>query len=138
MNPHTVLGAITLPGVAESAGEARRFGRKILEGLFGADDERTDDERTDNAVLAISEAVTNSIDHSDSRFGGQITLTLLEIGGGEARIEITDDGALTTPRCLTVGDTATSGRGIALIGRVTKRSGHHTDNTGRLTYWFEL
>jgi anti-sigma regulatory factor (Ser/Thr protein kinase) len=133
VNPPTVLGAITLPGVAESAGQARRFGSKVLEDLFGADNERTD-----NGVLSISEAVTNSIDHSDSRFGGQITLTLLEIGGGEARIEITDDGALTTPRCLTVNGSATSGRGVALIRRITKRSGHHTDDTGRLTYWFEL
>jgi hypothetical protein len=57
---------------------------------------------------------------------------------GRRRAEITDDGAATVPTCHVVGETATSGRGISLIQALTQRSGHFTDDAGRLTFWFEL
>jgi Anti-sigma regulatory factor (Ser/Thr protein kinase) len=89
-------------------------------------------------VLAISEAVANSVEHSDSRFGGDITVILVDVGAGEVRVEITDDGAATVPTSHRVGDTATSGRGVFLIEALTTRSGHYSDANGRMTYWFEL
>jgi anti-sigma regulatory factor (Ser/Thr protein kinase) len=134
MSGRTVLGSATYPCVAETAGQTRRFATKVLDAFYGTDD----DERTGNAVLAISEAVANSVDHSDSRFGGTITIALIDVGDGEVRAEITDDGAATVPTSHSVGDTATSGRGVFLIEALTTRSGHFTDDTGRMTYWFEL
>jgi anti-sigma regulatory factor (Ser/Thr protein kinase) len=134
MSARILLGSATYPCVAEAAGQARHFVAKALDVFYGTDD----DERTGNAVLAVSEAVANSVEHSDSRFGGHITVGLFAVGGGQVRAEITDDGAATVPTTHHVGDTATSGRGVRLIEALTLRSGHFTDENGRMTYWFEL
>ncbi|MGI8334948.1 ATP-binding protein [Actinomadura scrupuli] len=128
-----VLASATYRCVAEAAGQARRFAAKVLDVFYG-----TGDERTDNAVLAISEAVANSAEHSDSRFDGHVTIALFDAGGGVVRAEITDDGAATVPTSHQVGNTATSGRGVFLIEALTTRSGHFSAQDGRMTFWFEL
>lgn len=127
MTTWIMLGSVTIPAVPQSVVLARRFAA----GLLPAGD------RTDTVVLLISEAVTNSVTHSGSRFGGEITVLLFDIGGA-IRTEVIDSGGPTVPTRSSPGDLATGGRGVGLIEDLADRSGHHTDEAGYLHTWFEV
>jgi anti-sigma regulatory factor (Ser/Thr protein kinase) len=120
----TVLGSVTLPAVPLSVAAARRFAA----GLVPAND---------TLILLVSEATTNSVTHSDSRHGGDFTLTLMDVGGA-IRTEVVDAGAATLPSRREVAELATCGRGMALIEDLALRSGFSVDDAGRLCTWFEL
>ncbi|MFI0357830.1 ATP-binding protein [Actinomadura sp. 9N407] len=126
MGDWTVIGAITLAAVPESVGEARRFATEAL----------PEGDRTDTAELLISEACTNSVQHSRSRFGGKFTLTLMG-SDGTLRCEVVDDGSVTLPTRREGGELRGSGYGVMLIETLADRSGHFVDGD-RLFTWFEL
>jgi anti-sigma regulatory factor (Ser/Thr protein kinase) len=67
--------------------EPRQVGvaRAALAGWLGGDS------RADEAVLVVSEFVTNSVLHSASRHGGSFVLRV-EVGQGRLRIEVEDAG----------------------------------------------
>ncbi|MFC5750321.1 ATP-binding protein [Actinomadura rugatobispora] len=122
----TVIGSITLAAVAESVGEARHFAVGIL----------GDGERAGTAELLISEACTNSIVHSESRFGGKFTLTLM--GAGDIlRCEVVDEGGPTVPTRREEEELRDNGYGVMLIETLAGRSGHYIES-GHLHTWFEL
>src|SRR5690606_22409875 len=77
----TVIACCDLSGTPCAPGEARRFVRKHLDGH----------PRLDDAVLAVSELVTNAVRHSASGDGGTVTVALAEIPGA-VRVEVTDGG----------------------------------------------
>jgi anti-sigma regulatory factor (Ser/Thr protein kinase) len=122
----TVIGSITLAAVAESVGEARHFAAGVL----------GDGERADTAELLISEACTNSVVHSESRFGGKFTLTLLG-DGGMLRCEVVDEGGPTVPTRRDESELRDNGYGMMLIETLSSRSGHFVES-GHLHTWFEL
>ena len=122
----TVIGSITLAAVAESVKQARRFAVAALE----------DGERARTAELLISEACTNSVVHSESRFGGKFTLTLMS-SGGRLRCEVVDEGAPTVPTRREEPELRDNGYGMMLIETLSSCSGHYVES-GHLHTWFEL
>ncbi|MDL4772651.1 MULTISPECIES: ATP-binding protein [Thermomonosporaceae] len=127
MTVQAMLGSVTLPGAPESVGHARRFALDVLDS----------DARADTAELLVSEACTNSVRHSRSRFGGTITLTLHE-AEGVLRCEVVDDGAATRPVARTGDELREHGYGVMLIETLADRFGHFMGDEGRLHTWFEL
>ncbi|MDZ4755778.1 MAG: ATP-binding protein [Phycisphaerae bacterium] len=78
-----------------------------------------DEERRGRIVLAVDEAITNSIRHGyGSRTDGPITLRLAELDGGGVRIELEDEGKQVDPGNLTprdLSDVRPGGLGIHII-----------------------
>ncbi|MFF5259207.1 ATP-binding protein [Actinomadura viridis] len=131
MGEWTVVGTVTLAAVPESVAEARRFAGALL----------ARDPRAETAELLISEACTNSVVHSASRFGGKFTLRLCAAGDA-LRCEVVDDGSPTVPvrrdgEDGADGELRENGYGVMLIETLADRSGHFLDG-GRLCTWFEL
>jgi anti-sigma regulatory factor (Ser/Thr protein kinase) len=63
-----------------------------------------------DAVLVVSELVTNAITHGGSAGHLQVTA-----GDGAVRILVTDDAATAMPKVLDPGPSATSGRGMRIV-----------------------
>ncbi|MBW8483496.1 ATP-binding protein [Actinomadura parmotrematis] len=127
MTTWTVLGSVTLPAVPRSVPAARRFAAGLL----------PPGDLADILVLLVSEAATNSVRHSDSRHGGELTLTLYDVGGA-VRVDVADAGGATAPERVSRGALATGGRGMAMIEDLADRAGHHGDDAGRRHTWFEI
>jgi anti-sigma regulatory factor (Ser/Thr protein kinase) len=88
-------------------------------------------ELTDDAVLAVSELVTNAILHADPPF-----VVRLARGEGGVRLEV-EDGSRTAPvRPLASTETMT-GRGISLVDAVAQRWGVDQLPDGKVV-WCEL
>jgi hypothetical protein len=119
----SVLGSITVPRRAAEVAAARRFVAKTL----------GDRPETATALLLTSEAVTNSVIHTD---GPVVTVVVIETRAG-VRLEVTDGGADTVPTVHDGCDLREDGRGVFLLRHLSTRSGFHADERG-LTYWFEL
>ncbi len=118
-----VLGSITVRGVAVDVGAARRF---VAEALRGRPE-------VDTAVLLTSEAVTNSVIHTDS---ARVTVVVIETPDG-LRVEVSDEGGDSYPSAYRGCDLREDRRGVFLVQELSRRSGFHSDENG-LTYWFEL
>lgn len=114
------------PATEASVSEARRWLSKILDGH----------PRHDDAVLLLSEAVTNSVVHTVSSAIG-VTVTIEE--NDTVRIEVTDEGARTVPSVPPSPDEelASCGRGILLIRALSSRWGF-TEENPRCAVWFAL
>ncbi|GGK75890.1 hypothetical protein Sme01_51580 [Sphaerisporangium melleum] len=115
------------PATPTSVGEARHWLSKALAGH----------PRRDDAVLLLSEAVTNSLVHTDST---SIEVSVRIEVNGDVRIEVIDQGAQTTPALSSTGsddEPATSGRGIRLVRTLSVRWGF-TEEGSRCVLWFLL
>ncbi|GII84878.1 hypothetical protein Ssi03_28680 [Sphaerisporangium siamense] len=114
------------PGREVSAGEARRWLRKIL----------ADHPRRDDAVLLFSEIFTNAVAHTASP---RIPVTVLVEWDGTVQVKVTDQGGATAPcPCRAAPDALTEhGRGITLVRALSRRWGFIKDTTG-CTVWFTL
>jgi GAF domain-containing protein/anti-sigma regulatory factor (Ser/Thr protein kinase) len=88
-------------------------------------------ELTDDALLAVSELVTNAILHADPPF-----VVRLARGEGMVRLEVEDGSRLAPLRPLASTDTMT-GRGISLVDAVTHRWGVEQRPAGKVV-WCEL
>jgi len=90
------------------------------------------------AALLVSELVTNSMLHSDSRLpGGTITITVTG-SPGSARVEVRDAGGASVPAVTDTGDAlAEGGRGLRLVSDLAARWGYRREPDGLLT-WFEV
>jgi anti-sigma regulatory factor (Ser/Thr protein kinase) len=130
-SPHASPHArtLTLPGRADQVLKARSFIDRTL-GARGLDGEI--------ACLLGSELVTNSVQHSDSRFpGGCVTVTVRAMPG-EVLVEVTDEGGGELPE---LGDGANpcaeDGRGLLLVAALSARWGYQR-GPGQLTTWFQV
>jgi anti-sigma regulatory factor (Ser/Thr protein kinase) len=90
------------------------------------------------AVLLVSELVTNSMLHSDSRLPGG-TITIIVTGSpGSARVEVRDAGGTSVPAMTGAGDPLAGGRrGLRLVGDLAARWGYRRKPDGLVT-WFEV
>ncbi|MFC8454118.1 ATP-binding protein [Kitasatospora sp. NPDC057223] len=110
-----------------SAGAARRITRDTL----GAWD--IDEGTTDQALLVVSELVTNAVRHAHP----PIALHLNRPTSGDAlHIEVDDGGAATRHGAWTT-DCAPDEHGHAIIARLATAHGCRTGNHGT-TYWADL
>ncbi|MGW4638812.1 ATP-binding protein [Sphaerisporangium sp. NPDC004334] len=117
---------IDLVGVPESAGQARAFVREALGRAHPVLDE---------VVLLVSELVTNSVTHSDSRGGGPVTLAISECDGA-VHVEVVDRGSEREPR-VRGGLEEEGGRGLFLVDAISDRWGMYRDGGGRVV-WFAV
>jgi anti-sigma regulatory factor (Ser/Thr protein kinase) len=114
------------PALPEQAREARRFLASLLDGHPAAGD----------AVLCLSELVTNSCLHSRSRQpGGQFTVRV-QTCGPRLRVEVSDQGGpWATP---TKDDQDQNGRGLQIVGQLTRTWGRTGNPSTGWTTWFEI
>ncbi|WP_433354692.1 ATP-binding protein [Microtetraspora malaysiensis] len=84
------LGLAEFAGRAESVGKARGWARGLLA-------EEVADDVLDDAVVLLSELITNSVVHSDSgRKSDGLVTVFLAAGDGGAYCEVIDDGSATS------------------------------------------
>jgi anti-sigma regulatory factor (Ser/Thr protein kinase) len=123
-----VLGRLTMPGRADHVSEARALVVKALGDLHP---------RVDDAVLMVSELVTNAIVHSNSRRpGGTVTVTVLESADG-VRVEVADYGSELTTPVVRADRNATDGHGLFLVQSLADQWGYLRGEAGT-TVWFAL
>lgn len=108
-----------------SARVARRF---LLDALAGA----ATPDLEDIVVLLASELVTNAVVHADSEVDVRVRLTPTAV-----RVEVTDTSD-AVPLPGPVDETATSGRGLALVEALAETWGVDVLPAGGKTIWFEV
>ncbi|GHH70004.1 hypothetical protein GCM10017673_21200 [Streptosporangium violaceochromogenes] len=131
MRVPSLLGQVTLPGKATSASRARHYVRDLLAvtGHTWADD----------ALLLVSELVTNSVRHSRSnRPGGQVTVSVA-VREGTLHVDVADAGSADRGPRLRPEMSADSvgGRGLWLVQRLASAWGWREVPAGRVV-WFRL
>jgi anti-sigma regulatory factor (Ser/Thr protein kinase) len=114
------------PAAPEQVREARRFLAGVLDGGPAAGD----------AVLCLSELVTNATVHSRSgEPGGRFTVTAA-IAGGRLRVEVRDEGGpWTQPVRSRDGQ---HGRGLLVVGQLARDWGRAGDSATGWTIWFTM
>jgi anti-sigma regulatory factor (Ser/Thr protein kinase) len=115
----------TFPATPDQVREARRF----LAGVMG------DLPATDDAVLCLSELVSNAILHSDSRRpGGTFTVHAI-MRMGRLRAEVEDGGGHWRPRRSRC---CQHGRGLTIVGALAATWDVIGGDRGPRTVWFEM
>lgn len=107
-----------------SVGRARQFTQDRLAG-WGADDV------AENAVLVVSELVTNAITH-----GGSTCRVVLRWGDGSLRIEVFDFGT-GTPEPQAPSTVRPGGRGLMIVSSLATAWGIDPSDEGKVV-WAEL
>ena len=115
---------LQIPPVSTGIGDARRFARDKLTtwGVVGV---------ADNAILMISELVTNAILHGGE--GAVLTLTLDDV---KVRAEVRDSSP-AMPVVRSYSETATTGRGMVIVDALAAAWGTFAVDGGKVV-WFEL
>ncbi|MBB5624821.1 ATP-binding protein [Sphaerisporangium krabiense] len=126
-----LLGRVELPGRAASVGLARAFVREILR--------TTRCQETDDAVLMVSELVTNAIRYSGSgrRPDGRLAVVLTDHGRA-IQVDVIDEGASAHPYVhRDVGESSEGGRGLWLVCQLASAWGWRADPDGHVV-WFQM
>lgn len=93
--------------------------------------------REDEAVLLASELFSNSVLHSSSGLPGETVTVTVTACTRVVRVEVTDRSGPGLPALRRAGDSAESGRGLALVAGLATRWGSKRRGVWRVT-WFEL
>lgn len=124
----SALGELTLDRDVGAPALAREFARGALR---GAQLSHLDDELIDEAVLLVSELVTNAVVHTDSEW---VRIELSVEGTTGIRCVVVDADASTTP---TRRHAAVGGLGLVIVDALATRSGCDPAPNGKAV-WFEL
>jgi anti-sigma regulatory factor (Ser/Thr protein kinase) len=90
------------------------------------------------AVLLVSELVTNSVLHSDSRLPGRAITVTVAGTPAVARVEVRDAGGTSAPVLKDADNELTEGgRGLRLVNDLAARWNYRRDPDGLVT-WFEV
>lgn len=125
-----ITWARTFPAVPAQVGEARRFLADLLDGGPAAAD----------AVLCLSELVSNATQHSRSgQPGGQFTLRV-QLDGADLRVEVADAGGPWSGPADADPPPARHqhGRGLTIVTALTRTWGVSDTSDDRKVVWFEL
>ena len=87
---------------------------------------------TEQAVLLVSELVTNAVLHARTRFTVEV-----EVVDDTARVSVEDSSPLP-PAVRTFSDLAGSGRGLHLVEALASRWGVDSRDGAGKRVWFEL
>lgn len=133
MSGVAVRESLTVPALPAQVRAARAFVREAL----GAGHPCAGD-----AVLLVSELVTNSVRHSSSAVpGGRVTVTVMvTAGGGTVRVAVAEragDGVPVLPPDDGVEGEGEGSRGMRLVEAVASSWGYERGG-GTATMWFEL
>jgi len=116
---------LTLGDEPDAAGRARRFVSAALAG--GSFEQRTDD-----AVLVVSEMVTNALLHAEP----PVTVNLVQLEDA-LRIEVRDGAHRPVLAEAPASDDSMTGRGLAVVDALAARWGVDPEPEGKLV-WAEL
>jgi two-component sensor histidine kinase len=112
------------PAVPQQAREARRFLAEVLDGR-----------PADDAILCLSELVTNACLHSASAQQGGVLAVRVQLHGAHLRVEVCDEGG---PWAENHREDAQGGRGLLIVDRLASTWGRSGNaETGWIT-WFEM
>ncbi|WP_432131238.1 ATP-binding protein [Streptomyces tendae] len=117
----------TLPGLEESAEEARRLVRTALAAWYLED-------LTDTALLLVSELVANAVKHTNSRV---IRVVITRPSERFVRIGVVDKARVLPELVKPDDDLLTSGRGLLLVDALAERWGTDVHRWGKQV-WAEL
>ena len=95
----------------------------------------------DDAVLILSEFVTNALRHARALTSDTIRVSWSLTGDGLLRIEVTDGGGTTRPvtKPYSMSVSAQAGRGLEIVDRLADRWGSQREESGdEYTVWAEL
>lgn len=95
----------------------------------------------DDAILILSELVTNALRHARALSSGMIRVSWGLSGDGQLRIEVTDGGGTTrpTPKPYSMSVSSHAGRGLEIVDRLADRWGSQREEGGdEYTVWAEL
>jgi anti-sigma regulatory factor (Ser/Thr protein kinase) len=118
------MPALVLPIDGRSVAAARGFLRNVLDGQQTTS--------ADDAVLMISELVTNAVRHAHSRLR-----VMASIADQTLRVEVSDDDPTLPMVPSDPEHHDTSGRGLLIVDGLADHWGI-TPNTGGKVVWFEL
>lgn len=90
----------------------------------------------DDAVLVLSELVSNAVTHAAPLPGGQITVSWSVLVDA-LHLEITDGGASTSPHAGVASLSSGSGRGLDIVRTVCRAWGV-TETENSVTVWAEV
>lgn len=117
---------MTLAAQPASVSSARRFAKDELGDVV-------DDGVLADAVLLVSELVSNAVLHAS----GPVVLTVaVELASASVRLEV-EDASPVPPVLRDYGSHAATGRGLALVERVSSAWGVEAAGTGKIV-WVEL
>jgi anti-sigma regulatory factor (Ser/Thr protein kinase) len=116
----------SFPGRPEQVARARDFTRRALGPCLVLDE----------AILLVSELVTNALEHTATGLGGGFDVTVLA-GETSLTVAVTDNGSDKVPVASPLDPEAEAGRGLGLVNLIAERWGHCGRRHGR-TVWFEL
>ncbi|MEU3170011.1 ATP-binding protein [Streptosporangium sp. NPDC006930] len=127
-----LLGQVEVPAQIAAVPRARHYVRDLLKGL--------DHPHTDDALLLLTELVTNAIRHSDSgrSSDGRIIIAVAH-HLGTLHIDVVDAGSTGQRPSLRAGVSPDSGggRGLWLVQELSSAWGWYEALTGRVV-WFQL
>jgi anti-sigma regulatory factor (Ser/Thr protein kinase) len=95
-----------------------------------------DSEIRDDAMLVLSELVSNAVKHAAPLPSGEIRVRW-SVAGDLLHIEITDGGATTRPHAGVAALTSLGGRGLDIVRTVSRQWGV-TEAEDSVTVWAEL
>ncbi len=90
----------------------------------------------DDAMLVLSELVSNAVKHATPLPSGEITVRW-RVDADVLHLEITDGGASTRPRAGVAALSALGGRGLDIVRTVSRQWGV-TESQGEVTVWADV
>jgi anti-sigma regulatory factor (Ser/Thr protein kinase) len=87
----------------------------------------------DDALIVLSELVSNAVRHADPLGAGQIQVGW-EMGAETLEIAVTDGGSASDPVADTAAMTAVGGRGLDIVRRLSVDWGVRAED-GQVTVW---
>lgn len=112
-----------------------RPGRKMIEGLLGAQGWKEDD--VEEAALVVTELIQNAIEHGSRADGSEQTTVAVHVQDGAVVLEVVDPGTGKDPRGLLERDVtapvpldASRGRGLYVVNRLVARLERERDAGG--------
>lgn len=126
----TESSVLLLPFTAASVGEARR---DLVSGLIEAGVRGS---AVADAALVISELLSNALQHGAPLPGGAVRAAW-DLDHGTVRVSVSDGGGPTQPQLGQPTPTATGGRGLRIVARLSRQWGTSRGRDGT-TVWAEV
>lgn len=126
----TESSVLVLPFTASSVGVARRrLVSDLLEaGIYGS--------AVTDAALVISELLSNVLRHAAPLPGSSIRVAW-HLEAGSVQVSVSDGGGPTRPELGQPTQSATGGRGLRIVERLSRSWGTYDDDDGT-TVWAEV
>jgi anti-sigma regulatory factor (Ser/Thr protein kinase) len=121
---------VLLPYTAASVGVARR---RIVADLLSAG---TFESVAADAAIVVTELITNALRHARPLPGAVIRVGWL-LSTDNVEVEVSDGGGATTPTLSDPVQSATSGRGLGIVDRLSRQWGVRQAE-GEMTVWAQV